>query len=294
MVVVNHQLTMWSFFTRDPAKDFPYEIGDLVPGLQSKSIWELHKGKKKGTDQEISIFVFEVKGGNDTLLDVAKASVKRLKTLRHPNILQYIDSLETDKVVYLVTEYVEPLLGHLELLKKEEERKLAVSWGLFQIAKGLGFLTGDCGLSHNNVSSASVFVDRAGEWKMGGVEYMCPGTEAPPIKTLPSLDRYAPPELADTSRRKPGPKWCENRFSSIDRPSSVCWCNISCMVNSKYYVKTRRETKHKPEHCTRLVYITYVFLQEFASSFQLSLAPAKTVHVEAIGNSHRNQGMGST
>lgn len=131
---MNHQLTMWSFFTRDPAKDFPYEIGDLVPGLQSKSIWELHKGKKKGTDQEISIFVFEVKGGNDTLLDVAKASVKRLKTLRHPNILQYIDSLETDKVVYLVTEYVEPLLGHLELLKKEEERKLAVSWGLFQIA----------------------------------------------------------------------------------------------------------------------------------------------------------------
>ncbi|XP_042143577.1 N-terminal kinase-like protein [Ixodes scapularis] len=126
---------MWSFFARDPAKDFGYEVGELVPGLEDKSIWQLHKGKKKVSGQEVSIFVFELKGGNDVLLDTAKASVKRLKTLRHPNILQYIDSLETEKVVYLVTEYVEPLNQHLELSRKEEEKRLAVSWGLFQVAK---------------------------------------------------------------------------------------------------------------------------------------------------------------
>lgn len=26
---------------------FPYEIGEKVPGLDGKSIWTLHKGKKK-------------------------------------------------------------------------------------------------------------------------------------------------------------------------------------------------------------------------------------------------------
>ena len=38
---------MWSFFSRDPAKDFQYEIGEKVTGLEEKSIWILHRGKKK-------------------------------------------------------------------------------------------------------------------------------------------------------------------------------------------------------------------------------------------------------
>lgn len=38
---------MWSFFSRDPAKDFHYDIGEKIPGLENKSIWSLHHGKKK-------------------------------------------------------------------------------------------------------------------------------------------------------------------------------------------------------------------------------------------------------
>lgn len=205
---------MWSFFARDPAKDFGYEIGELVPGLEDKSIWQLHKGKKKGGDQDVSVFVFEARTGSESLLDTAKASVKRLKTLRHPNVLQYVDSLETEKVVYLVTEYVEPLVTHLEGQKKDEEKRLGASWGLYQVTKGLGFLTGDCGLSHNNICMSAVFVNRAGEWKIGGVEYMCPVTESPPRKSLPALNVYTPPELRDSSasHRRQGPKWSRDSW----------------------------------------------------------------------------------
>lgn len=36
---------MWSFFARDPVKDFAYEI---LPDSQEKSgIWTLHRGKRK-------------------------------------------------------------------------------------------------------------------------------------------------------------------------------------------------------------------------------------------------------
>ena len=36
---------MWSFFARDPVKDFAYEI---LPDTQEKSgIWSLHRGKRK-------------------------------------------------------------------------------------------------------------------------------------------------------------------------------------------------------------------------------------------------------
>lgn len=42
----------------------------------------------------MSIFVYDVKPGAEELTQVAKAAFKRLKTLRHPNILAYIDGLE--------------------------------------------------------------------------------------------------------------------------------------------------------------------------------------------------------
>lgn len=38
---------MWSFFSRDPIKDFHYDIGDRVSGLEDKSLWNLHEGKRK-------------------------------------------------------------------------------------------------------------------------------------------------------------------------------------------------------------------------------------------------------
>jgi SCY1-like protein 1 len=37
---------MWSFWSRDPTKDFGYEIGDIITN-DEKSIWVLHRGKKK-------------------------------------------------------------------------------------------------------------------------------------------------------------------------------------------------------------------------------------------------------
>lgn len=38
---------MWSFFSRDAAKDFPYEILEQVNGTEEFLFWKLHKGKKK-------------------------------------------------------------------------------------------------------------------------------------------------------------------------------------------------------------------------------------------------------
>lgn len=38
---------MWSFFSRDPSKDFNFEIGEVASNLDKKSVWSLHKGKRK-------------------------------------------------------------------------------------------------------------------------------------------------------------------------------------------------------------------------------------------------------
>ena len=48
-------------------------------------------------------------GASQVQLDVARTAVKRLKTLKHPSVLTYLGSCETDKAVLLATEPVQPL-----------------------------------------------------------------------------------------------------------------------------------------------------------------------------------------
>ena len=76
-------------------------------------------------------------------------------------------------------------------------------WGCV-LQKGLGFLINDCNLIHNNVCLASVYVDKAGEWRLAGVDYMYPASGSdsfPPVKTLPSLEKYDPPEKSGSRRQ---------------------------------------------------------------------------------------------
>ncbi|KAJ8337994.1 hypothetical protein SKAU_G00369600 [Synaphobranchus kaupii] len=205
---------MWSFFARDPVKDFSYEI---LPETQEPSgIWTLHRGKRKTTGEPVSVFVFEVTAGAEDQTLLAKAAFKRMKTLRHPNILCYVDGLETEKCLYLVTEQVTPLAAHL---KTQAERggsgELEVSWGLHQILKALSFLVNDCHLLHNNLGVWSVFVDRAGEWKLGGLDHVTamgdpspsPSPSPSQRKVSPDLDKYDPPEGLNSSGKTAGEKW---------------------------------------------------------------------------------------
>ena len=101
-------------------------------GFEEKSIWSLKKGKRKGTDEQVSIFAFEIKNGTESKLELAKASLKRIKTLRHPSILQFLDSFENDKVIYVATEYVETLGFHLDKLDGNK-KDVYLAWGIFQI-----------------------------------------------------------------------------------------------------------------------------------------------------------------
>ncbi|PZC75500.1 hypothetical protein B5X24_HaOG206041 [Helicoverpa armigera] len=218
---------MWSFFSRDPTKDFPYEVGDPVPGLEDRSVWTLHKGKKRGTQDEVSIFLFDVQKNSETLFDIAKASLKKLKTMRHPSLLHYLDSCETEKFLYVATEYVEPLATHLEETKLVgPQKELFLSWGIFQITRALSFLNNDGNMRHNNVCLYSVFVTLAGEWKLGGFEFLTtqsPDTGNPiPIKILPALEIYDPPEKKDPVKLK-----------TVTKCSSDMW-GLGCLIWEAY------------------------------------------------------------
>ncbi|TSK28110.1 N-terminal kinase-like protein [Bagarius yarrelli] len=198
---------MWSFFVRDPVKDFNYEI---LPDTQDKTgIWTLHRGKRKTTGEPVSVFLYEMAQGTEDQTQLAKAAFKRMKTLRHPNVLAYVDGLETEKSLYLVTEPVTPLATHLKTqAEKGGSGELEISWGLHQIVNALSFLVNDCHLLHNNLGIWAVFVDRAGEWKLGGLDHVTSDqgepSSLPPAKVVnPDLEKYDPPE----GSKNAGEKW---------------------------------------------------------------------------------------
>ena len=138
--------------------------------------------------------------------------------------------------MYLVTESVEPLQLHLNDLnentvddKSKQQKDLFIAWGLFQVTvsglkhavvvpspfnclfiqRALAFLNNDGNLQHNSVGLGSIFVNSAGEWKLGGLEYTgAPTLTNPlPIKILPGLEKYDPPEKSDTSKLRHSTKW---------------------------------------------------------------------------------------
>ena len=48
--------------------------------------------------------------------------------------------MESEKFIYIATEYVTPLSTYLENITDIEESSMAISWGLHQVVNGLSFL----------------------------------------------------------------------------------------------------------------------------------------------------------
>lgn len=195
---------MWSFFSRDPVRDFGYEIGEYVEQMEGCCLWQLHRGTKKGTDQQVSVFVVRAAREGDTSVSLAKSALKRYKTLRHPSIIRYIDSLESDGAVFLVTEPVVPLDVWLSDDKQTKQQKqLIINWGLLHISKVLAFIGDTCHLSHNNVCMPAVYIDQSSEWKLAGLEFVSPVDSNPPKKMLSGLDVYkSPDEVGSADSRR--------------------------------------------------------------------------------------------
>lgn len=73
--------------------------------------------------------------------------------------------------------------------------------------RALSFLINDGNLRHNNVHIGSVFVNAAGEWKLGGVEFVSSSDASPVSGKVPSrLSQLDPPEVKNGGQGST--KWC--------------------------------------------------------------------------------------
>ncbi|KAF3553740.1 hypothetical protein F2Q69_00017776 [Brassica cretica] len=154
-------------------KDLPYNVGDPYPSAWGS--WIHHRGTSKDDGSQVSIFALCGNNAQDGHLAAGRNGVKRLRTVRHPNILSFLHSTEvethdgsTSKVtIYIVTEPVMPLSDKIkELGLKATQRDEYFALGLHQITKAVSFLNNDCKLVHGNVCLASVVVTPTLDWKL--------------------------------------------------------------------------------------------------------------------------------
>ncbi|KAK5971451.1 N-terminal kinase protein, partial [Trichostrongylus colubriformis] len=151
-----------SFFSRDPKSQFAFELpqgsGTYYNGLNFADSF------KKAEPNELAT-VFWTSGPHSTL----KLQAQKLRTMRHPDILTFQDSIEVDNTFYLVTEKCKPLSVYLEDMSLNgTQKEFVVSWGLFRILNALKFLH-EANLSHENVRR-SVYVTAGGDWKLAGFD----------------------------------------------------------------------------------------------------------------------------
>lgn len=65
---------------------------------------------------------------------ILRTQAQKLKTLRHPNMITFYDSIEIGDTFYLLTEPCKPLNLYFEDSKlTPAQKELVVSWGLLQI-----------------------------------------------------------------------------------------------------------------------------------------------------------------
>ncbi|XP_028083233.1 probable inactive serine/threonine-protein kinase scy1 isoform X2 [Camellia sinensis] len=153
--------------------NLPYYIAE--PYCSSWGSWAHSRGSSKDDGSPVSIFSLSGSNANDGLLAAGRNGVKRLRTVRHPNILSFLHSMEAETFVgstakvtiYIVTEPVMPLSEKIRELGLEgTQRDEYYAWGLNQITKAVSFLNNDCKLVHGNVCLASVVVTQTLDWKL--------------------------------------------------------------------------------------------------------------------------------
>ncbi|OBZ68124.1 hypothetical protein A0H81_11788 [Grifola frondosa] len=169
----------------------PVLSGPKVVSFENKTIWTLYDATKRDDGTPVSVFEFDANTpAKKNLFPLAKNALRKLRTVRHPEVLKFMDAVESDSTIYIMTERVRPLGSAVQDWSSkgvQERRGLAFGVctefrfalaGLYvaglrvtDVQVALSFLNDSAGSTHGNVRVDSVFISSSGEWKLG--DLMC-------------------------------------------------------------------------------------------------------------------------
>ncbi|EIN12027.1 ARM repeat-containing protein [Punctularia strigosozonata HHB-11173 SS5] len=180
--------------------NLPFTLGQRINAYDNKSIWNLYDAVKRDDSSPASVFEFD--GTKRNLLPLAKNALRKLRTVRHPDVLKFLDVVETETTIFIMTERVQPLSAALSSWRGKGvvEKEDWLLWGLHRISVALAFVNDAASSTHGNICPNSIFISPSGEWKLGGFELLSnPQDEAAVLynmgSLLPGTFEHMPPEV---------------------------------------------------------------------------------------------------
>ncbi|TCD64866.1 hypothetical protein EIP91_003532 [Steccherinum ochraceum] len=181
----------------------PFSLGQKVTSYENKSIWTLYDATKRDDGSLVSVFEFDSsQAKNRNCMPIAKNALRKLRTIRHPDVLKFLDAVETDSTIHIMTERVRPLAPAIQerASRSAQDKKNWLLWGLHRITVALTFINDNAASTHGNVRIDSVFISPSGEWKLGGFEVLSnPKDDAAVLYTMggltPDAMNFASPEV---------------------------------------------------------------------------------------------------
>jgi len=138
----------------------------------SVEMWGLHCGVRKSDGEKVSVFKYERKGKSSAQNELADNFFKRVKTLRHPHTINYLDGVSSESEICVVTESVVTLEEFIKGMRNSESKEkieMSIGWGMHCILQALTFVHESAKLVHGFITPESILVTRGGDWKLGGM-----------------------------------------------------------------------------------------------------------------------------
>ncbi|ESW99384.1 hypothetical protein KL918_005350 [Ogataea parapolymorpha] len=189
----------------------PYDLGQRVvngvcsDSLEPNSVWNVYEAtSRKEPRVRVTVFEFDLKNPRASKYVLfARNAFMKLKSLSLlPGILNIVDFIENDSFLYIISERVKPLGSVLRMGSSDSMSQYELLLlGIYQVTEALKYLNKEGSSIHGSLSKNSIFVNEAGEWKLGGFELVVniqdPDTEIlSRAFDLPTyLSTIHPPEL---------------------------------------------------------------------------------------------------
>ncbi|CAH4015686.1 unnamed protein product [Pieris brassicae] len=127
-------------------------------------------------DGSVSVFKGEtIMGPLWTVSTPLEKFCNNILKYRHPFIVRYLSAWQQRSTFHLATEFVQPLAHVLS-----SQTPLQKCIGINNILQALVFLHEQGCVSHNNISISSIYLSGDGQWKLGGLQYLCSFSELTP------------------------------------------------------------------------------------------------------------------
>jgi len=155
----------------------PYDETNQVEGYSSS--WKMSNGAKKSEQKEpVCIFQFDKAALKDKL-PLALRHFQKIRTVKHPDVLSCVESVDLEAALVLVTEPCIPLTNWLtereSTLSAKDSANLEqeILWGIRCILGALHFMHTTCSLAHGYLDLNAIFVTANGDWKLGNFDLAC-------------------------------------------------------------------------------------------------------------------------